>query len=106
VVIVPSRFAQVLEVPVRSDATSTGEPCARAVIAADTTSGRSVTGGVNAVPGVAGVATGVAARLANLPGTAPVCAAKARLSANAVNVLVRAARSNATRDNAALDDLE
>jgi hypothetical protein len=43
VVIVPSGFAHVVDVSDRIDSTSTREPCARAVTAADTTSGREST---------------------------------------------------------------
>jgi len=43
VVIVPSGFDHVVAVAVRSDSTSTREPCARADTAADTTSGRDTT---------------------------------------------------------------
>jgi hypothetical protein len=43
VVIVPSGFAQVVDVSDRIDSTSTLDPCARADTAADTTSGRELT---------------------------------------------------------------
>ncbi|WP_233225891.1 hypothetical protein [Amycolatopsis sp. CA-126428] len=57
VVKVPSGFDQVVEVSVRSDSTSTRDPCARADTAADTTSGRESTR-TGATCGSAALATG------------------------------------------------